>query len=123
VTTCRSFRPGAARWRADYNWPLAGDWTAHLGAGLRLVGARYSSGRCFADEFKTGAYGAMDLNADLSDSRYTVRLFAKNLTNRHAYLTDTANQNGLTGDIVDVEGTVIQPRRWVWRWTSNSERS
>ena len=96
--------------RADYNWPVAGDWAAHLGGGFRLVGARFSSGPLLADEFKTGAYGALDMNADLSDSRYTIRLFAKNLTNRHAYLTDTANQNGLTGDIVDVEGTVIQPR-------------
>ncbi len=107
-------RQSAPTWsgslRADYNWPVLGDWAAHLGGGFRLVGARFSSGPLLADEFKTGAYGALDMNADLSDSRYTIRVFAKSLANRHAYLTDTANQNGLTGDIVDVEGTVIQPR-------------
>jgi iron complex outermembrane receptor protein len=96
--------------RADYTMPLVNDWNGHAGGGLRLVGARYSSGALALDEFKTGAYGALDLNTDVSNSRYTVRVFAKNVTNRHAILTATGTQNGLTGDIVQVEGVVLQPR-------------
>jgi iron complex outermembrane receptor protein len=96
--------------RADYTIPLTNDWNGHAGGGLRLVGVRYSSGALALDEFKTGAYGALDLNVDVSNSRYTIRVFAKNVTNRHAYLTDAGIQNGLTGDIVQVEGVVLQPR-------------
>jgi hypothetical protein len=32
------------------------------------------------------------------------------LTNTRAFLTDTAYQNGLTGVVAAVEGTVLQPR-------------
>lgn len=96
--------------QAAYTWPLTADWSAGTGAGLRLVGTRYSSGPFLIDEFKTGAYGALDAHVEISNARYTIRLFAQNLTNTRAYLTDVAAQNALTGANVQVEGTVLQPR-------------
>lgn len=106
--------PYVPRWsgslRADYSRPLTPEWTGHLGGGLRLVGTRYSIGPFSVDEFRTGAYDALDLDADVSNARYTVRLFVKNLTDTRAYLTDSPVQNGYTGDMVQVEGILLQPR-------------
>ncbi len=95
--------------RADYVWPLFSDWTGQIGGGLRVVGSRSSSGPNAVDEFRTGAYAALDLNAGVASDRYAIRLFVKNLTNTRTYLTDYVVQNGLTGAIPQVEGIVMQP--------------
>lgn len=95
---------------ADYKMALNDDWDAHVGIGLRLVGTRYSVGPASADQFKTPGYQALDANMDLSNSRYTIRLYIKNLTDERAYLTDSANTNALTGQLMQVEGAIIQPR-------------
>jgi iron complex outermembrane receptor protein len=95
---------------ADYSQPLYADWKGHIGVGLRLVGDRFSSGPAAANQFKTPAYQALDLNMDVSNDRYTVRLFAKNLSDERGYLTDTSITSALTGQSVQVEGAIIQPR-------------
>jgi outer membrane receptor protein involved in Fe transport len=60
--------------------------------------------------FKLAGYGALDLSASLSNSRWTVRLFARNVTNEGAYVGMLPIANALTGSNVQVEGTLIQPR-------------
>jgi len=95
---------------ADYRRALNADWYAHVGVGLRLVGTRYSVGPASADQFKTPGYQALDANMDLSNARYTIRLYIKNLTDERAYLTDSAETNALTGQLMQVEGAIIQPR-------------
>jgi hypothetical protein len=50
------------------------------------------------------------LNADVSNNRWTVRLFAKNLTNERAYLGYAVLTNGLTGQTEQLLGAVLQPR-------------
>jgi outer membrane receptor protein involved in Fe transport len=96
--------------RAEYSHALVGDWNARVGGGLRLVGARYDSGISFvtgltvADLFRVKSYTALDLNGGVGNSRYTVGLYVKNVTDKRAYLTI---QNTSTGE---TEGTVLQPR-------------
>jgi outer membrane receptor protein involved in Fe transport len=106
--------PFVPRWsgaiRADYDWSLSADWRGHVGTGLRLVDSRYSPGPLSVNEFPTRGYTSLDLNADVSNDRYTVRVFVKNLTNERAYLTDGYIPDGLTGGVVQVEGAVLQPR-------------
>jgi iron complex outermembrane receptor protein len=99
---------GAAQ--ANYTWPLSSELTAHVGGGIRLIGDRYSAVTSSPNAFKLGAYGALDLNADVTYGRYTVRLFAKNLTDVRAYNYDVLTSNALTGAAVQVESSVIQPR-------------
>jgi outer membrane receptor protein involved in Fe transport len=96
--------------RADYTQALSSEWDGHLGAGLRLVGDRYASSPNNIDGFKMNAYNALDLNADISNKRWSVGLFAKNLTNTHAYLTDTVIANAASGVFAQVEGVILQPR-------------
>ncbi|MEP6967050.1 MAG: TonB-dependent receptor, partial [Pseudomonadota bacterium] len=69
---------------ADYSHPLNGDWTAHLGGGLRLQSSR-RSGNFQGTVFREPGYAALDLDADVSNGRYTLRLFAKNVTDERAY--------------------------------------
>jgi len=96
--------------RADYGWAVISSWNAHVGSGLRLVGNRFSSGPFRLVQYETPAYTALDLNASLSNDRWTVGLFAKNLANKRAYLTDTYIPNGLTAAAAQVEGMILQPR-------------
>ena len=70
----------------------------------------YSIGPASVAQFKTPAYQAADLNMDVSNGRYTIRLYVKNLSDERGYLTDTSLTSALTGQSVQVEGAIIQPR-------------
>ena len=74
----------------DYEFALARSrWTAHIGGGLRYVGEQ---GTAFAAQ--TGAdisyvlpsYAAVDLAAELARGSWMIRLFARNVTDRRAYI-------------------------------------
>jgi iron complex outermembrane receptor protein len=95
---------------ADYSRALSGDWRVHAGLGLRVVEDRNSSVTHSRFSFALPSYHAFDLNADVSNSRWTVRLFAKNLTNERAYLGYAVLTNGLTGQAEQLLGAVLQPR-------------
>ena len=62
------------------------------------------------DGIATDGYDALDLNADLSDSRLTVRVFAKNVTDKRAYLSAFSFPDLSGAVVVQNEGTVLQPR-------------
>lgn len=96
--------------RADYAWPLMGEWEGHAGAGLRMVGDRFSLGPFAISQYKTPAYSALDLNLGVSNDRWNLSVFAKNVTDKRAYLTAGAIQDGLSGAIPLVEGAILQPR-------------
>lgn len=96
--------------RASYTRPLNDVWSATVGAGLRAQGRRYSSVNHAFDSRPIPGFGAVDLNAEVSNGRYAVRLFVKNVTDRHAYLTYSPLINQATGAITQIEGSVLQPR-------------
>ncbi len=96
--------------RAEYTTPLASDWALTVGGGVRFVGSRYSDVNHAPDARRIPGYTALDLNANVSDDRYTVRLFVKNVTNSHGYLTFEPQFNQATGDMTQVEAAVLQPR-------------
>jgi iron complex outermembrane receptor protein len=96
--------------RADYEHHAFADWNFHAGAGFRYTGRRYSVGILALDGIPTAAYGALDLNTGLSDSNWTVRLFAKNVADKRAYLTAFSFADLSGADVVQNEGIVLQPR-------------
>ncbi len=83
-------------------------WNGHLGLGIRLVGDRRSTAVAGQD-FPLDSYGALDLNADISNDHWTVRVFAKNVTDERAYQNIDAFAT-LTGTIDHLQGVPIQPR-------------
>jgi len=96
--------------RASYTMPVSGTWKANFGAGLRLVDKRRSQVDHSPLAFPVGGYAALDLNLGLTSDRYTFRVFAKNVTDTHAYLSYNVLQNGLTDDVSQILATALQPR-------------
>ena len=83
-------------------------WNGHVGAGVRIVGERRST-PVFGQDFPLDSYAALDLNADISNDRWTVRVFVKNVTDERAYQTIDAFPT-LLGTIDHLNGIPIQPR-------------
>jgi len=106
--------PGVPRWNAstsaDYYFSLPGAWLAHAGADYRYTGKRDSGFESATYNWAEGGFGVVGLNVDVSKDIWTLRAYAKNLTNQHpqqhiGYLLDAA-----TGDVANLQSTVLQPR-------------
>jgi iron complex outermembrane receptor protein len=99
---------------ADYSFPLRGSWDARVGAGLRWVGERESSltetNPFAAPAPKLDSYPALDLNADASNGRWTLRAYVKNVTDERAYQAIGAVQSAVTGVTSHLLAAPIQPR-------------
>jgi iron complex outermembrane recepter protein len=85
-------------------------WNGHVGAGFRWVSSQYSEVQSSPTAIRTPSYGALDLSGDVSNGRYTIRVFAKNVTDKRAYPTTFSNFNFVTGEVINAIGTPIQPR-------------
>ncbi len=83
-------------------------WNGHVGLGVRLVGDRRST-PTLGQDFPLGSYGALDLNADISNDHWTVRVFARNVTDERAYQNIDAFPT-LVRTIDHLQGVPIQPR-------------
>ncbi len=56
------------------------------------------------------SYTALDLNGDVSNDKWTFRVFAKNLTDKRVYTNLSALTNAGTGEIDRVNGVPLEPR-------------
>jgi outer membrane receptor protein involved in Fe transport len=73
----------------DYEIVLPNRWTAHLGGGWRYVGEQGTAiaAQTGADiSYVLPSYTALDLAADVTRGNWSVRLFARNVTDRRAYI-------------------------------------
>jgi iron complex outermembrane recepter protein len=95
---------------ADYAFLRRTDWTARVGGGLRYTGARVTQVDHSPQSLPLSSYGVLDLNAELSDERWTVRLFARNVTNRNVYISEIPITNAGSGAITEVHGVPLEPR-------------
>jgi outer membrane receptor protein involved in Fe transport len=106
--------PYAPRWNAsatvDYAVPLTGTWSAQFDAGYRYIGDRYSDPPGYPLAVRMGDYRVFDASAAVSDERWTVRLYARNLTDERAYLSSSIATEPLSGALDHIEATILQPR-------------
>ena len=112
--------PGVPKFAAgatiDYNWPAFGEWRANVGAGIRYVGAEYPSPPSIQglptslSNTKDPAYTTADLRAGLSNDKYSVNLFVRNVTDKLVYTSQTAINNPLTGAVIGIQGVPLEPR-------------
>jgi iron complex outermembrane recepter protein len=106
--------PSIPKWAmsgtVDYTFPLQGGWNARVGGGLRYVGDSMSELPHNPTALPQDSYTAIDLNADVSNDRWTVRLFIKNLADKRVYTSLSALTNAGTGEISQVRGVPLQPR-------------
>jgi outer membrane receptor protein involved in Fe transport len=96
----------------DYEWALANRWSAHLGGGWRYVGDQGTAiaAQLGADNsYVLPPYAALDLAADLAHGNWMIRLFARNVTDRRAYI---GGGLGIDSDNIPygIDANVLQPR-------------
>lgn len=94
---------------ADYSFPLRGDWTARVGGGYRYVDERLSAVASDPNAVTADSYSALDLNASLSSERWSVRLYARNVTDERADLSRDLQTDALDQPVF-VTATPLQPR-------------
>lgn len=106
--------PNIPRWAgsatANYSFPLQGSWTGRVGGGLRYVGDSKTQVDHSPLAYPINNYEVLDLNADVSNNQWTIRLFVKNATNKDDYVAETPIQNAATGGITQINGVPLQPR-------------
>jgi outer membrane receptor protein involved in Fe transport len=76
----------SASFTADYEFPIGADLVGRFGGGYRYVGERNASFESNPANFRFPSRSLVDLNASLAGKRWTARLYARNLTDEHAYL-------------------------------------
>jgi iron complex outermembrane receptor protein len=103
---------------ADYNWPLAGPWTAHVGGGYRYLSDQYlalveSASPVTTPTVQAPAYSVVDLTASIRSDRLTFKTYVRNLANDRAIVGGTTQglvaTNSATG-IAGVYASFLQPR-------------
>ena len=95
---------------ADYSFAVDDQATMQLGAGLRHTGRRISELESRPTAIYAKAYTALDLNAALTiDERWTLKLYARNVTDSHGEITRDIRVNAL-GQPSFIQLTPVQPR-------------
>jgi outer membrane receptor protein involved in Fe transport len=97
---------------ADYELALANRWIVHFGGGWRYVaeqGTAISAQTGADNSYVLPPYGALDLAADVTRGNWMIRLFARNVTDRRAYI---GGGLGVDADNVPygIDASVLQPR-------------
>ncbi|TRO95760.1 TonB-dependent receptor [Glycocaulis profundi] len=94
---------------ANYAWDVQPGWTARTGGGLRYVGERQVSFPANPNFFELDSYYSLDLNAEISNGRWALRAYARNLTDEDTYLNAGRINDGL-GQPSHIQATALQPR-------------
>ena len=106
--------PSIPKWAwsatADYSFPVSATWSGRVGGGIRYVGSSFSQLESSPLSLPQDSYTAIDLNGDVSNDRWTFRLFVKNLTDKRVYTNLTALTNAGTGQIDHVNAVPLEPR-------------
>ena len=95
---------------ADWVFPVWAEWTGRVGGGIRYAGDSYSSIEHTPSAYPQDSYTAIDLNADVSSDRWTVRFYVRNLTDKRVYSNLFGLANAATGEVTQVRGVPLQPR-------------
>jgi outer membrane receptor protein involved in Fe transport len=80
---------------ADYSAPLSGDWDLSIGGGLRWASHSYTRFIHDPRAVRLSGYAAIDLNAAISNDRWTVRGYVRNLANNRTVLSANSQDEGV----------------------------
>jgi iron complex outermembrane receptor protein len=97
---------------AAYDWALTHSWHAHVGGDFRWVGTEWDSYVQSPAGYPTAAlpsYTVLDLNAAIARGPLSLKFFARNLTDKRAYLNSSVIVNDYNTP-VQVVNYVLQPR-------------
>ena len=112
----------------EYDMVLSGGWSAHFGGAVRWVGDRKNDTTNVQEIFNAGttppallvstvtpprnlnSYWALDLNAYVSNEHWTLRAYAKNVTDERGYQSITDVTSAVTKVTNKLIAAPIQPR-------------
>jgi len=77
---------------------------------VRYLGDTYSGIQGSAGALPQESYSVIDLNGDVSNDRWTVRLYIKNLADKRAYTNLSSLPNAATGEIMKINAVPLAPR-------------
>lgn len=92
-----------------YSFPLGGDWDGSLAANMRFVSDRLSGAESSANTIKLPDYTAFDLAVGASNDRFSVRVYANNLTDSRGLLSGNISTSAF-GTRNYVTAVPLQPR-------------
>lgn len=104
---------GGASARYTFLVPGAPGWVGDAGLTVRYEGSRsYDLFEAPAPPvvFIEKSYAALGLSLNVSHDQWTFGLFAKNLLDKRAYVTDSPMTDALSGSVLQVNAAVLQPR-------------
>lgn len=90
--------PYAPRWTVSldgqYEHPISGDWVGFVGGNYRYLSKHFTSYESLAftnprQAVPLKGYGILDLRLGARSGNFDVTIFAKNVTNKYAYIADT----------------------------------
>jgi outer membrane receptor protein involved in Fe transport len=108
--------PGVPEWsgalNADYTWPLGDRLSARIGAGVRYVGEKnVVTLSTDGPNTRDPAYTLGDVRAGVSSGQWTVNLFVRNVTDKRAYLSQSALQSALDPSLIfGIQSLPLEPR-------------
>jgi len=97
----------------DYDWPVAAGWRASVGAGWRYVGSTWDfpvSSPEYAVNTKSPSYATGNLRAGVSNDRYSINFYVRNVTDERVYLYRSPQTDLFTGEVFAIDGYMLQPR-------------
>jgi outer membrane receptor protein involved in Fe transport len=96
----------------DYNWPLANQVTARIGAGVHYVGEKNVVAiSTDGPNTRDPSYTTGDVRAGLSSGQWSVTLFVRNVTDKRVYLSQSALQSALDSSLIFGIGALpLEPR-------------
>ncbi len=105
---------GIPHWIASltstYNHPLPDGWAGRAGAAYAWTGYETMQVSSAPDNYRLPAVGILTVNAEASKDAWSIRLYAKNLTNSHVNTYLNPVSSAATGNVVQVDAVRPQPR-------------
>jgi iron complex outermembrane receptor protein len=80
---------------ANYTVPVSGDWSLNLGGGVRWASHTWSRFIHDPRALRLDGYAVVDLNAAISNDRWTVRGYVRNLANDRTFISDGGRNTGV----------------------------
>lgn len=81
--------------QAEYSVPVSSDWDLSVGGGVRWAGHNYSRFVHDPRTVRLDGYAVVDANAALSNGRWTVRGYVRNLANDNTVITAGSGDQGV----------------------------
>ena len=77
---------------------------------MRYLGDTFSGIQGAGTTLPQESYSVVDLNGDVSNDRWTVRVYIKNLADKRVYTSLSSLPNAATGEIMKINAVPLAPR-------------